>query len=781
MADKVSFSTSRNSGQEEVSRASEDVSSPDTGSVEFSTSRNTGSSQSASDATSASGGDSVDTSSAGGPVNFSTSRNADTQQPASDATSVSSTDNVTASSADSQATSTDSAGGPVNISTSRNTTTQQPASDETAPSTTENVPASSTDSQATSTDSAGGPVNISTSRNAGTEQAASDDTASSTTENVTASSDGSQDSSTDSAGGPVNISTSRNAAAESASDDAEPESDDTAASTTENVTASSADSQDSSTDTVDISTSRNNTDSTGTSTELSTASDTIGADSDGLEKLLTGLTQFCENLAQAIDKFMPEASDERFQELENGALKDTGITAQNIIDTAQGVSTFLRGLAEISEDAVNDMDAIDTPSSTSTSATKDNVSFNMDDVIDDEDVETTDTETTAQEDTEVEATSAEESTDTAETEDTAGGETTFSTSRNEAEEAAEAADLRTESATATAEQATEGRHLSDDTGTNTTPESTETSADTADGAPLKAQAAAETSLSAESGTPASHVPDSSPVATSGPTKSAGDVINTPDSGPARDVLRSNAPAIKETYPDVPISDAKQKQIAAELMGQNSGTGSKQPVDTIHLTDQQVRTLAEAIAHNINLRRQAMAEQMMSQIDMGSVDSFGGGGAGFQAGELSNDYQQAVVELAEQIVGTQPPIPYAWGGGTLEGPSQGISDGGGYADACGDYNKIGFDCSGLVRYMFYQLTGVELPRVSQAQFEYCHPISDPMPGDIGFPAGGSPGHVFMYVGNGEIIEAQQSGTVMMFSPADASYVWGRPPESPNWDV
>ena len=736
MADKVSFSTSRNSGQEEVSRASEDVSSPDTGSVDFSTSRNAGFSQSVSDATSASGGDSVGTSSAGGPVNFSTSRNADTQQPASDATSVSSTDNVAASSADSQASGTDTAGGPVNISTSRNTTTQQPASDETAPSTTENVTASSNDSQATSTDTTGGPVNISTSRNAATEPA---------------------------------------------SNDAEPASDDTAASTTENVTASSADSQDTSTDTVDISTSRNNTDSTGTSTELSTASDTIGADSDGLEKLLTGLTQFCENLAQAIDKFMPEASDERFQELENGALKDTGITAQNIIDTAQGVSTFLRGLAEISEDAVNDMDAIDTPSSTSTSATKDNVSFNMDDVIDDEDVETTDTETTAQEDTEVEAASAEESADTAETDDNTGGETTFSTSRNEAEEAAEATDLRTESATATAEQATEGRHLSDDTGTNTTPESTETSADTADGAPLKAQAAAETSLSAESGTPASHVPDSSPVATSGPTKSAGDVINTPDSGPARDVLRSNAPAIKETYPDVPISDAKQKQIAAELMGQNSGTGSKQPVDTIHLTDQQVRTLAEAIAHNINLRRQAMAEQMMSQIDMGSVDSFGGGGAGFQAGELSNDYQQAVVELAEQIVGTQPPIPYAWGGGTLEGPSQGISDGGGYADACGDYNKIGFDCSGLVRYMFYQLTGVELPRVSQAQYEYCQPISDPMPGDIGFPAGGSPGHVFMYVGNGEIIEAQQSGTVMMFSPADASYVWGRPPESPNWDV
>ena len=779
MADKVSFSTSRDSGQEEVSRASEDVSSPDTGSVDFSTSRNAGSSQSASDAMSASGGNGVDTSSAGGPVNFSTSRNAGTQQPASDATSVSSTDNVTDSSADSQATSADTTGGPVNISTSRNTATEQSASDTAAPSASENTAASSANSQATSTDTTGGPINVSTSRNAATEPA-SDDTATSDTGNVTASSADSQDSSTDSqststdtAGDPVNISTSRNAATE-------PASDDTAASTTENSATSSADSQESSTDTVDISTSRNNTNSTGTSTELSTASDTISADSDGLEKLLTGLTQFCENLAQAIDKFMPEASDERFQELENGVLKDTGITAQNIIDTAQGVSTFLRGLAEISEEAVSDLDAIDTPSSTSTSATKDNVSFNMDDVIDHEDDETTGTETATQEDTEVEATSAEESADTAETDDTTGGETTFSTSRNGAQEAAETADLNTESATATAEQATQGRHLSDDTDTNTAPDSTETSADT-DGAPLKAQAAAETSLSAESGTPANHVPDSSPVATSGPTKSAGDVINTPDSGPARNVLRSNAPAIKETYPDVPISDTKQKQIAAELMGQNSGTGSKQPVDTIHLTDQQVRTLAEAIAHNINLRRQAAADQMMSQIDMGGVDSFGGGGAGFQAGELSNDYQQAVVELAEQIVGTQPPIPYAWGGGTLEGPSQGISDGGGYADACGDYNKIGFDCSGLVRYMFYQLTGVELPRVSQAQYEYCQPISDPMPGDIGFPAGGSPGHVFMYVGNGEIIEAQQSGTVMMFSPADASYVWGRPPESPNWDV
>lgn len=722
MADTVSFSTSRNTNPEDVSQTSD---------------------QAAEVASSAGGGNSS-TGTEGDVVDVSTSRNAGAAPSDTSASSAA----ETSSSSTAPNSSSDAAQGPVNISTSRNESTGQPASS-TSEDVSDNTQTSSTDTQAS----------------AGTNNIAQD-----------------ADSS-----GLVNISTSRNeSTGQPASSTSEDVSDNTQTSSTDTQNAADAD-QDSDTETINVSTSRNSTGTSSsdtTSTELSTASDTIGADSEGLEKLLTGLTQFCENLAQAIDKFMPEASDERFQELENGALKDTGITAQNIIDTAHGVSTFLHGLAEISDEAVNDLDSIDVPA-TQTSSANDNISVNLDDVVDpDDDADTDsvadDSETdSTTDDSETDSTTSTQDTGTHTAEATSAEETTqpntqtnFSTSRNNAAEASETTNLNTPTGHATAQQATEGQHLSNDSSTHTS-----STQDT----PLKAQAAAETTLSAESGTPANHVPDSSPVATSGPTKSASDVINTPDSGPARDVLRSNAPAIKETYPDVPISDAKQKQIAAELMGQNSGNGSKQPVDTIHLTDQQVRTLAEAIAHNINLRRQAAAEQMMSQIDMGGVDSFGGGGAGFEAGELSNDYQQAVVELAEQIVNTQPPIPYAWGGGTLEGPSQGISDGGGYADACGDYNKIGFDCSGLVRYMFYQLTGVELPRVSQAQYEYCQPVTDPMPGDIGFPGGGAPGHVFMYVGNGEIIEAQQSGTVMMFSPADASYVWGRPPESPNWDV
>lgn len=106
------------------------------------------------------------------------------------------------------------------------------------------------------------------------------------------------------------------------------------------------------------------------------------------------------------------------------------------------------------------------------------------------------------------------------------------------------------------------------------------------------------------------------------------------------------------------------------------------------------------------------------------------------------------------------LPYAWGGGTLEGPSKGISDGGGAADANGDYNKVGYDCSGLSRYLTYQDTGVEIPRTSQAQYAAATPVTDPKPGDLVFPAsslnGGSPTHVQVYVGEGKVIHAPQSG-------------------------
>lgn len=129
--------------------------------------------------------------------------------------------------------------------------------------------------------------------------------------------------------------------------------------------------------------------------------------------------------------------------------------------------------------------------------------------------------------------------------------------------------------------------------------------------------------------------------------------------------------------------------------------------------------------------------------------------------------QAVIELANEYVAAQ--IPYAWGGGHGEqpGPSQGISDGGGYADQCGDYNKIGLDCSGLARDFTWNLYGVDINGTAATQYSSGTPIApeDARPGDIFFPnsAGRPPAHVTVYIGNNSMLEAQQSGTLIMISP------------------
>lgn len=138
------------------------------------------------------------------------------------------------------------------------------------------------------------------------------------------------------------------------------------------------------------------------------------------------------------------------------------------------------------------------------------------------------------------------------------------------------------------------------------------------------------------------------------------------------------------------------------------------------------------------------------------------------GPVSGDADdQAAIELANEYVAAN--IPYAWGGGhgAEPGPSQGISDGGGYADQCGDYNKIGLDCSGLARDFTWNLYGVDINGTAASQYASGMPIApeDARPGDIFFPdsAGRPPMHVTVYIGNNSMLEAQQSGTMLMISP------------------
>ena len=85
----------------------------------------------------------------------------------------------------------------------------------------------------------------------------------------------------------------------------------------------------------------------------------------------------------------------------------------------------------------------------------------------------------------------------------------------------------------------------------------------------------------------------------------------------------------------------------------------------------------------------------------------------------------------------------------------------------------FDCSGLVQ-AAWQAAGVSIPRTSEEQWAQVPHVSSPQPGDLvfytGSPIDPPPGHVTMYVGGGQMIEAYGAGVPIRVT-ALRSGVWG----------
>jgi cell wall-associated NlpC family hydrolase len=96
-----------------------------------------------------------------------------------------------------------------------------------------------------------------------------------------------------------------------------------------------------------------------------------------------------------------------------------------------------------------------------------------------------------------------------------------------------------------------------------------------------------------------------------------------------------------------------------------------------------------------------------------------------------------VAIAEQFLG----VPYVWGGAS---PS------------------TGFDCSGLVQYVYGQL-GISLPHYAASQWAQTTHVdpSQLQPGDLLFfePRSDGPGHVGIYVGGDTFVEAPHTGDVV----------------------
>lgn len=104
--------------------------------------------------------------------------------------------------------------------------------------------------------------------------------------------------------------------------------------------------------------------------------------------------------------------------------------------------------------------------------------------------------------------------------------------------------------------------------------------------------------------------------------------------------------------------------------------------------------------------------------------------------------KSIINEAQKYLG----VPYLWGGTT---PS-------------------GFDCSGLMQYVF-AANGVNIPRISQDQQSFAKPISTTQlkPGDLVFNKSANATHVGMYIGNDMYIHAPHTGDVVKISQLSTS--------------
>jgi cell wall-associated NlpC family hydrolase len=181
---------------------------------------------------------------------------------------------------------------------------------------------------------------------------------------------------------------------------------------------------------------------------------------------------------------------------------------------------------------------------------------------------------------------------------------------------------------------------------------------------------------------------------------------------------------------VTLSTSPDKRLAAHVISVGpalpaaDGTSRREVTLALDESDPSVRPGVAARAHvapeedDTAVRLQRLRERLAAQQDVARRADTG------------------VVGIATKYLG----VPYVWGGASPE---------------------AGFDCSGLVMYVFAQL-GVSLPHYAASQYNYGIPVPRDQlePGDLVFFH--ALGHVGIYVGNDEFIHAPHTGDVVKTS-------------------
>ncbi|MHA0287094.1 NlpC/P60 family peptidoglycan endopeptidase RipA [Mycobacterium sp. C3-094] len=133
--------------------------------------------------------------------------------------------------------------------------------------------------------------------------------------------------------------------------------------------------------------------------------------------------------------------------------------------------------------------------------------------------------------------------------------------------------------------------------------------------------------------------------------------------------------------------------------------------------------------------------------------------GITNGAIPTLYGRQATEYVIKRGMSQMGVPYSWGGGNASGPSRGIDSGAG---------TVGFDCSGLMLYMFAGV-GIKLDHYSGSQYNAGRkvPSSQMRRGDMIFYGPNASQHVAMYLGDGQMLEAPYTGSVVKISPVRTS--------------
>ena len=177
-----------------------------------------------------------------------------------------------------------------------------------------------------------------------------------------------------------------------------------------------------------------------------------------------------------------------------------------------------------------------------------------------------------------------------------------------------------------------------------------------------------------------------------------------------------------------------------------------PGDPLAVANASLQATAQATQTTFDLGRQFLGGL---GINIGGNDAPTAATPTNPGGKIPRVYGRQAIEYVIKRGGSQMGVPYSWGGGSLDGPSKGVGDGA---------NINGFDCSGLMRYMFAG-AGVLIPRFSGDQYNAGRhiPQDQARRGDLIFYGPNGSQHVTMYLGNGQMLEASSLAGKVTVSP------------------